>query len=125
VQLYLISMVFLPIYCRNLVKPECYTAEVAMCFTTAALIRKGDVLGAIGEHGLEGASAYSWLIDSGVTHSMTPHRSNYATFTRGTLSITVGNGEATRAKGYRDILIDLPNQSTASELPAEGRLVCA
>jgi hypothetical protein len=92
-------MVFLLIYCRNLVKPECYTAEVAMCFTTAALIRKGDVLGAIGEHGLEGASAYSWLIDSGVTHSMTPHRSNYATFTRGTLSITVGTGRPPWLKG--------------------------
>jgi hypothetical protein len=43
---------------------------------------------------------------------MTPHRFNYITFTRGTLSITVANGETTMAEGYGDILVDLPGSST-------------
>jgi hypothetical protein len=46
---------------------------------------------------------------------MTPHRSNYITFTRGTLSITVANGETTTAEGYGDILVDLPGLSSTPE----------
>jgi hypothetical protein len=61
--------------------------------TTAVLIHKSDVLAADGEDGLGGGSAYSWLVGSGATHSMTTYRSNYITFTRGTLSITVANGK--------------------------------
>jgi hypothetical protein len=76
--------------------------------TTTALIRRGDILAADGEHGLERGSAYSWLIDSGATHSMTPYRSNYVTFTRRSLSITVANGETTMAEGYGNVLVDLP-----------------
>jgi transposase InsO family protein len=82
--------------------------------TTKGHIRKGDVLAAEGENGFGGALAYSWLMDSGATHSMTPHRSNYISYTRGSLLITVANGETTMAEGYGDILVDLPT-TTASE----------
>jgi transposase InsO family protein len=46
---------------------------------------------------------------------MTPHRSNYITFTRGSLSITVANGETTMAEGYGDILVDLPVKNADAE----------
>jgi len=42
---------------------------------------------------------------------MTPYRSNYITFIRGTLSITIANGETTIAEGYGDILVDLLGSS--------------
>jgi hypothetical protein len=49
------------------------------------------------------------VINSDATHSMTPYRSNYITFTRRILAVTVANGEATMAEGYDDILADLLN----------------
>jgi hypothetical protein len=73
------------------------SASMATGLTTTALIRKGDVLSADGEHGLGGESAYRWLIDSGATHTMTPYRPDYVTLKRGSLSITVANGETTMA----------------------------
>lgn len=46
---------------------------------------------------------------------MAPHRSNYVTFTRGTLTITVANGETTLAEGYGGILVDILNQKSEPE----------
>jgi hypothetical protein len=67
--------------------------------TTKGFIRKGVVLAADGENenGFGGASIYSWLIDSDSTHSMTPYKSSYISFTCGSLSITVANEETTMA----------------------------
>jgi hypothetical protein len=84
--------------------------------TSKRLIRKGDVLSADGENEFEGVSAYKWLIDLGATHSMTLYRSNYISFTRGSLTIIVANGETTIAEGYRDILVDLPTTSFIPKL---------
>ena len=85
--------------------------------TTTALISKGDILSANGEQELGGASVYSWLIDSGATHSMTPYKSNYISFTRASLRVTVANGETTLAEGYGDILVDLPTRNAAPPVP--------
>lgn len=88
---------------------------MTMGVTTTAIIREDDVLAADSEHGIGGASAYRWLIDSGAIHSMTPYRSNYVTFTRGTLNITDANVETTIAERYSDILVDLLNQNSEPE----------
>jgi hypothetical protein len=45
---------------------------------------------------------------------MTPYKSNYITFTRGSLSITVANGETTMVEGYWGH----PRRSTCLELHA-------
>jgi hypothetical protein len=85
--------------------------------TTTASILQGDILSADGEQGLGGASVYSWLLDSGATHSMTPYKLNYVTFTRASLMVTVANGETTLAEGYGDILVDLPTRNSAPPVP--------
>jgi hypothetical protein len=74
---------------------------------TTAFIRKRDILSVDGEQRFKGVSAYNWLINSGAIYNMTSHRSNYIIFTRGSLFITVVNGETTMAEGYRNILVDL------------------
>ena len=88
---------------------------MATGLTTTALIRKGDVLSADGEHGFRGESAHRWLIDSGATHSMTPYRPNNVTFKCGSLSITVANRETTMAEGYGGVLVELPSASSTPE----------
>ena len=50
---------------------------------------------------------FNWLIDSGATHSMTPYRHNYVTFTMASMTVRVANGESTCAEGYGDVLVDL------------------
>lgn len=53
---------------------------------------------------------YNWLLDSGATHSMTPYRHNYISFTVADIEIRVANRETTSAEGYGDVLIDLKQE---------------
>lgn len=46
---------------------------------------------------------------------MTPYRSDYVTLTRGSLSITIANGETTMVESYGNVLVDLPRSGSEPE----------
>ena len=63
---------------------------------------------------------FSWLIDSGATHSMTPYRHNFVNFTTATMRVKVANGDVTAAEGYGDVLIDLKQDGTPTPMLAKN-----
>jgi transposase InsO family protein len=63
---------------------------------------------------------YDWLIDSGATHSMTPFRQNFVTYTVADMAVRVANGETTSAEGYGDVLIELKQDGEPTTLLAKN-----
>lgn len=65
-----------------------------------------------------GGDTVRWMIDSGTSIYMTPHRSVFVNFRQRILPVSTATGDVFYTEGYGDVVLKLFNQDQTESLPS-------
>ncbi|KAJ5462263.1 hypothetical protein N7530_010468 [Penicillium desertorum] len=65
-----------------------------------------------------GGDTSRWMIDSGTSTHMTPHRSVFVNFRQCVLPVSTATGDVFYTEGYGDVILKLLNQDRTDSLPS-------